>query len=153
MGLWSTYRRCWFWQKKNHLFRWSSFWSWIIENLHAYIKKPTHPKRVTVWSRILVQRHNWVIFLRKWTRRGRYSQWRSLSGHAERICVHKIWRGGYCQQLVSTGQRYVPHSRSYTRCFASCFLKALYQPQSWCRLAASELRFGTVILFVRCRQR
>ena len=30
--------------------------------------------------RILVQRHNWAIFLRKWARRVRYSQWRSLSG-------------------------------------------------------------------------
>ena len=23
--------------------------------------------------------------------------------------------------MVSTGRRYVPHSRSYTRCFASCY--------------------------------
>ena len=22
---------------------------WCTENLHAYIEKPTHPKRVTVW--------------------------------------------------------------------------------------------------------
>ena len=43
---------------------------------------------------ILVQRHNWAIFLRKWARRGRYRQWRSLSGHVERIFVHKNWRGG-----------------------------------------------------------
>ena len=46
--------------KKNHLFRWSSFWSWRLckqaklshlgqENLHVYIEKPAHPKRVTVW--------------------------------------------------------------------------------------------------------
>ena len=28
--------------------------------------------------RILLQKHNWVIFLRKWAGRGRYSQWRSL---------------------------------------------------------------------------
>ena len=49
--------------KKNHLFIsfWSSFWSWRVwkqvklciwgtENPHTYIKKPTHPKRVTVWG-------------------------------------------------------------------------------------------------------
>ena len=44
-------------KKKNHLFRWRSFWSWRVknchiwdtENTHAYIKMPTHPKRVTVW--------------------------------------------------------------------------------------------------------
>ena len=46
---------------------------------HAYIEKPTHPKR------------------RKWARWGRYSQWRSLSGHVERIFVHKNWKGGYSQ--------------------------------------------------------
>ena len=57
--------------KKNHLFRWSSLWFWRVckeaklshlhRNPQAYIEKPTHPKRV----RILVQRHNWAIFLRK----------------------------------------------------------------------------------------
>ena len=30
MGLRSTRRRCRFWQKKNHLFRWSSFWCWRL---------------------------------------------------------------------------------------------------------------------------
>ena len=104
--------------------------------------------------RISVQRHNWAIFLRKWARRGHYSRFRSLSGHAERIFVHKNWKGGYWQHLVSTGRRYVPHSRSYIRCFAPCFWRYYYQPQSWCRLATSELRFDTVgLLFVGCRQR
>ena len=40
--------------------------------------------------RILVQRPNWAIFLRKCERRGCYRQWRSLSGHVERIFVQKI---------------------------------------------------------------
>ena len=39
--------------------------------------------------RILIPRHNWAIFLRKLVRRGRYSQWRSLSGRIERIFVHQ----------------------------------------------------------------
>ena len=52
------------------------------ENPHASGEKPAHPKRVTVWC--------------KWARRIRYSQWRSLSGHVERIFVHKSWRGWYC---------------------------------------------------------
>ena len=47
------------------------------------------PKKSHCLVRILVQRHNWVIFLRKWTRRGHYSQRRSLSDHVERIFVHK----------------------------------------------------------------
>ena len=87
--------------------------------------------------RILIQRHNWGIFLRKWARKGRHSQRRSLSGYVERIFVHKNWRGGYWPH-------YVPHSRSYTRCFTPCFWRSHYQPQSWCRLATSELRFDTV---------
>ena len=99
--------------------------------------------------RILIQRHNWAIFLRKWARRGRYSQWRSLSGHVERFFVHKNWRGGYWQYLVSIGRRYVPHSRSYTPCLAPCFWRSHYQTQSWCRLANSELRFDNVGLLLK----
>ena len=123
---------------------------------------------------ILAQRHNWDIFLRKWARRGCYSQWRSLSGfwfrgivghfslkmsmllsgHVERIVVHKNWRGEYWQHFVLTRRCYMPHSRSYTRCFAPCFWRSHYQQRSWCRLATTELRFDTVgILFVGCRQR
>ena len=127
---------------------------WGTENPHAYIEKPTHPNRSHCLVRILVQSHNWAIFLRKWARKGRYSQCRTLLGHAERIFVHKNWRGVYWQHLVSTGRRYVPHSRSYTRCFVPCFWRSYYQPQSWCRLATSELQFDTVgILFVGCSQR
>ena len=134
----STYRRCRFWQKKNNLFRWSSFWSWRLcrqtKLAHLGHRKPAcihwkadAPKTSDCLVRILVQRHNWVIFLPKWARRGRYSQWRSLSGHVEWIFVHTNLRGGYWQHLVSTGRRYMPHSRSYTRCFAPCFWRLHYQ--------------------------
>ena len=148
--------------KKNHLFRWSLFWSWRVckqaKWSHLGHWKPSRihwkvdaPKTSHCLVQILVQRHNWAIFLRKWAKRGRYSQWRSLSGHVERIFVHNNWRGGYWQHLVSSG--YVPHSLSYTRWFAPCFLRSNYQPQSWCRLATSQLRFDTVeLLFVGCRQ-
>ena len=147
--------------KKKHLFRWSSFWSWRVckqtKLSHLGHRKPLRihwkadaPKTSYCLVRISVQRHNWVIFLRKWARSGRYSQWRSLSGHVERIFVHKNQRGGYWQHLVSTGRRYVPHSM-----FCTLFLKiALSVSQSWCRLATWELRFDTVgLLFVGCRQR
>ena len=119
---------------------------WFTENPHACFEKPTHPKRV--------QRYNWPIFLQKWARRDRYSQWRSLSGHVKRIFVHNNSRGRYWQHFVSTRLRYLPHSRSYTQCFAPCFWRLHYQQQSWCRLATTELWFDTVrLLFVKCRQR
>ena len=104
--------------KKNNLFRWSSFWSWRVfkqaKLSHLRHWKPARihwkadaPKTSHCLLGILVQRHNWAIFLRKWARRGRYSQWRSLSGHIERMFVHTNWREGYWQHLVSTGRRYV----------------------------------------------
>ena len=65
---------------------------WDTENPHW---KADAPKTSHCLVQILVQRHNWTIFLRKWARRGCYSQWRSLSGHVERIFAHKNWRGGY----------------------------------------------------------
>ena len=141
---------------KYHLFIKSSFWSWRvckpIKLLHlghwksARIHwKAKAQKRSHCLVRILDQRHNWAIFLRKWTRRGHYSQWRSLSGHVERSLVHKNWRGEYWQHLVSTGWRYVPHRRSYTRFFAPYFED---------RLATSEVWSDTIgLLFVWCRQR
>ena len=136
VGLRSTYRRCWFF-KKIHLFKWSSFWSWRAckpaKLLHLGNKKPARihwkadaPKTSHCLVRILVQKHNWPIIFRKWVRRGCYSQWRSLSGHVEWIFVHKNWRGGYWQHLVSIGRRYVPH----TRCCACCFRRSHYQPWS-----------------------
>ena len=82
--------------KKNRLFRWRSFWSWLVgkqaklshlghrkaARIHWKVKAP---KTSHCLLRILVPRHNWAIFLLKWARRGHYSQWRSLLGHVERI--------------------------------------------------------------------
>ena len=60
--------------KKNHFFRWSSFWSWGVckqtKLSHLWYRKPTRihwkvdsPKTShwLVWT--LAQRHNWAIFL------------------------------------------------------------------------------------------
>ena len=79
-------------KKKNHLFRWSSFWNGKPARIHW---KAAAPKTNHCLVRILVQRHNWAIFPRKWANRGSYSQWRLLSGHVERNFVHKNLRGGY----------------------------------------------------------
>ena len=152
-------------KKKNQFFRWSSFWFWRVckqaKLSHLGHRKPARihwkadaSKTSHFFVRILAQRHNWDIFLWNWARTGSHSQWRSLSGYVERICVHKNWRGGYWQHLFTTGLRYAPHSRNYTRCFEPCFWRPHYQPQSWCRSTTSELRFDTVgLLFVGCRQR
>ena len=61
--------------KKNSLLRWSSFWSWRVckqaKLLHLGHRKPAriHWKadapKARILVRILVQKHNWVIFLRK----------------------------------------------------------------------------------------
>ena len=92
--------------KKNHLFRWISFWSWRVCK-PAKLSYLGHRKTAPInWKvdalktshflmRILVQRRNWVIFLRKWAKTVTASQWRSLSGHVVRIFVHKNWREGY----------------------------------------------------------
>ena len=149
LGPRSTHKRCRFWQRKIILSYEANFdfggyvdkqncRIWGTENPHAYIEKPAQPKRVSVWCGF-------------WSRKGRYSQWRSLSGHVEGIFVDKNWRGGYWH-LISTGRRYLPHSRSYTRCFAPCVWRSHYQQQSWRCLVTSELRFDTVgLLFVGCR--
>ena len=133
----SFFSRCRFWQKRNRLFRWNSFWSWRlckhVKFSHLGHRKPSRiywkadaPKTLHCLVRVLAE----AIFLWKWARRGRYGQLRSLSDHVERIYVHKNWRG-YWQYLVSTGPRYVPHSRSCTRCFAPCFWKSLWRPRSY----------------------
>ena len=155
MGLRSIYRRCRFWQKiifpDEAPFYLGGYVNKRIVAFGAQ-KTRTHTfksRRTNCLVQILIQGLNWAIFLRKWARRGSYSQWRSLLGHVERIFVHKNLRGGYYQHLLSTGWYYVPHSRSYTRCLAPCFWRLHYQPQSWCCLATSELRFDPFYYFWR----
>ena len=58
VGLRSTYRRCRFWQKKisdeahfdlDGYVNKQNCSIWGTENPHAYIDKPSHPKRAIVW--------------------------------------------------------------------------------------------------------
>ena len=96
VSLRTTYRGCRF-RRKNHLFRWSSFWPWRVCKQAKLSplghRKPAHihwKANAPKTSHCLVQRHNWLIFLRKWAKRGCCSPWRSLSGHIERIFFTKI---------------------------------------------------------------
>ena len=117
---------------------------WYTENPHAYIEKLT-PKTSHCLVQILAQRHNWPILLRKWARRGRYSQWQSLSGHMERIFVHKNWRWRYWQHLVSTGRRYVQRSPVLRPVFEDRIISrrtdVVWPPQStiWRRWTRSKI--------------
>ena len=111
---------------------------WFTENPHAYIEKPTHPKRVSVscgfWSRGISA---------PMSKERPLQSMAIVSGPCwTNFCSQKLKR--YWQHLVSTERRYVPHSRSFTRCFAPCFWRSHYQSQCWCRLAISELQFDTV---------
>ena len=101
---------------------------------------------------ILVQWHQWTIFLRKWARSFLYGQWRALPCHAQRIFVSKNWRGWH-GHLVLTGRDHLTHSQRHNRYFAHCFRKSNNQPNFWCELAASELWFDPVgLFFVRSRE-
>ena len=52
--------------KRNHLSRWSSFWSWRLckqaKLSHFGHRKANAPKRTHCLGRVLVQRHNWSVF-------------------------------------------------------------------------------------------
>ena len=90
---------------------------WGTENPHAYIEKPTHLIRVSTvwcgfWSRGIIGPFS-SIFLGIvigpcWTN----------------FCSHKLKR----RILVSTGRRYVPHSRSY---IISRIADVIWPPRSY----------------------
>ena len=155
----STSRKCRFWQKKiifldeahfdlgGYVFK-QNCRIWVTENPHAYIEKAMHPTRVIVWCGFCSRGIIGSFFIEN-------EQLEAVTVNGDRyramlneFFIHKNWRGEYWQHLVSTGRRYMPHSRCFTRCFWSSH----YQPQSWYRLATSELRFETIgLLFVGCR--
>ena len=155
VGLRSTYRSCRFWQKKI-IFSDEAHFDlgacvnkqncrfWGTENPHAYIEEPTHSKRVTVWCGGITGP---FFFANK------QGEDVTVNGDRYRPC----WTNFYSQKLkrrILATFGFNTHSLSYIRCFTPCFWRSHYQPQSWCPLATSELRFDTVrLLFVGCRQK
>ena len=156
-GLRSTYRRCRFWQKKKkHLFRWSSFWSWHIckqaklsnwatENPHAYIEKPRHPKRVTIWwgfwSRSIIRQYFF---------KNEQGEAVTVNGDRYPAMLNEFLFTNIEEEDIGNIWFQQGGAKCHTRWFAPCFWTSHYQP----RFATSELRFDTVgLLVVRCRQR
>ena len=69
--------------KKNHLFRWISFWSWRIcrqskivafgaQKTRTHTLKSRRTQSESLFGADLGPEHNSAIFLRKWAGRGRY---------------------------------------------------------------------------------
>ena len=111
---------------------------WGAENPHAYFEKPTYPKRVTVWSRGIIGPFFNSVIVNSDFYRAMLNEFLFTKIEEEDI-------GNICFQQNGT--------TCHTRCFAPCFWRSHYQPQSWWHLATSELRFDTIgLLSVGCRQ-
>ena len=153
--------------KKNHLFRWSSLWSWRVckqaklspfgaQKTRTHTLKSRHTQNESLWCGFW---HRGIIG--SFFFENEQGEAVTVNGDCYRTMLNeflftKIKKEAKIdwQHLLSTGRRYVPHSRSYTRCFTACLWISHYQPQSWYRLGTTELRFDTVgLLFVWCRQR
>ena len=102
---------------------------WDTENRHAYIEKPTHPTRVTVWcgfwSRGIIGPFFFEIKLEEavTVNSNRYRALLNeyLFTKIEEDDIGNIW-------FQQDGA--VWDSQSYTQCFAPCFWRSHYQPQS-----------------------
>ena len=85
------------------------------ENLYTYIEKPTHP--VDAPSRCLVQRHNWAIFLSK-----QQVVAVAVNGDRYQAMLNEFLFTKTEEDIGNIWfQQDEPHTRSYTRCFGSCF--------------------------------
>ena len=125
---------------------------WGTEKTHAYIEKPTHPKRALwrwFWSSGIIEpfffeNEQGVAFT---VNLNRYQAcWTNFCSQKLRSRILAI----FC--FTRTALR--AKQPKLTSMFFTLFGKSHYQLQSWCHLATSELWFATVEeLLVGCRQR
>ena len=163
MGLRSAYRRCRFWQKKIIFSDEAHFdpdgcvnkqncHIWGTENPHAYIEKPTHPKRVTLWCEFWSRGIIGIFFFEN-----EQGEAVTVNGDRYRDMLNEFFSQKLRRRILTKfgfNRTALYATQRCTRYFAPCFWRWHYQPQSCCRLATSELRFDTVgLLFVGCRQR
>ena len=113
---------------------------WSTEIPHAYIEKPTHSTRVTVWcgfwTRCIIG-----LFLCE----NEHGEAVTVNGNRYRAMLNEFLFTKIEEEDVGN------ICWSYTRCFAPCFWRSHYQSQSWCPLATSELRLDTAGLLFVCR--
>ena len=142
--------------KKNHLFRWSSFRSWRVckQAKLSHLRhrkpvridwKPLHPKQVIVWCGFWSRGINGPFFFEN-----EQGEAVTVNGDRYRALLNELLFTKIEEEDIGN----IWFQQDVATCFAPCFWRSHYEPQSWYHLATSELRFDTIgLLFVGCRQR
>ena len=102
-----------------------NFRIWDTENPHAYIEKPTHPNRFTVWCGFWSRSIFGPFFFEN-----EQGEAVTVNCYRYRVCWTNYCSQKFKRRILATARRYVTHSRSYSQWFAPCFWRSLYQPQA-----------------------